>query len=124
LKDLTPQWAQPKKDYDEWSIVLFKNRGSVIHEENGWLQIDVVGPPVNPQSIGATVTLSFTNGGSTVIHVGHAEGSSFSQGHYTVYAGLGQTNAVRAIDVTWPGGYEKHVTGNFRSEHILVSYAD
>ena len=81
-----------------WKTHLLTNGGNDHH----WLQVELRGPPGNPEAIGARVTLEAA-GRNHVRQVGQFEGSRYSQGHYRLYFGLGQTGALESIEVLWPG---------------------
>jgi hypothetical protein len=82
-----------------WQTHLLANQGNEHH----WLQVDLRGPPGNPEAIGARVTLR-AGGRSQVRQVGQFEGSRYSQGHYRLYFGLGRTARADALIVHWPDG--------------------
>lgn len=81
----------------KWQAFLHLNEHG---RDNDWLQVQLIGATPNRQSIGATVRVS-TESGTQTAHPGHAEGAHYSQGHYRVYFGLGTTNDVREVNVTW-----------------------
>ncbi len=68
---------------------------------NHWLELELVGPRGNRQAIGARVEVKVGER-RTLQEVGWSENSAQSQGHYRLYFGLGKTNAVDAIEITWP----------------------
>ena len=82
-----------------WDVTLLKNQETA----NNWLQVKLKGSADNPQAIGALVSIQ-TQRGQQLHQVGEAEGSFYSQGHYRIYAGLGQTSQIEKVTVTWPDG--------------------
>lgn len=84
----------------DWSIFLYNN----LHEENHWLQLQLIGPKGNRQAIGARVVLENEDGAVIQQVVGSAEGSHSSQGHYRLYFGLGRYDKPRSLRVVWPDG--------------------
>jgi len=72
-------------------------------KENRGLTVDLVGPPLNRQAIGATLLVSVA--GRVRRHmVGEADGAHWSQGHYRIYVGLGAAAGADWLEVTWPDG--------------------
>jgi hypothetical protein len=72
------------------------------HDHRG-MAVQVVGPPLNRQAIGATVLSSV--GGRLRRHmVGESDGAHWSQGHYRIYVGLGTAARADWLEVTWPDG--------------------
>ncbi|MEQ9357832.1 CRTAC1 family protein [Coleofasciculus chthonoplastes] len=82
-----------------WQVKLYSNIGATNH----WLQVQLIGLPKNRQAIGSHVEV-ITSDGVQVQTVGQAEGSHFSQGHYRLYFGLGQTPQVDSIKIVWSDG--------------------
>ena len=82
-----------------WQTHLLTNGGNDHH----WLQVELRGPPGNPEAVGARVTLQAA-GRSHVRQVGQFEGARYSQGHYRLYFGLGQADRVDALVIYWPDG--------------------
>ena len=82
-----------------WKTHLLANGGNDHH----WLQVELRGPPGNPEAIGARVTLRAA-GRSYARQVGQFEGSRYSQGHYRLYFGLGQTDRAEVLEIHWPDG--------------------
>ena len=82
-----------------WQSVFYKS----INFKNHWLQVKLVGANENRQAIGAKVKLKTTDS-TQLQHVGQAEGSHYSQGHYRLYFGLGKQNKIESLEVIWPNG--------------------
>lgn len=80
-----------------WKTVYFINKNTDTH----WLQVQLTGPPGNPQAIGACVTL-YTVDGKQFQQVGCSEGAHYSQGHYRLYFGLGQHSEILSLRIDWP----------------------
>lgn len=95
-------WEQRRKtvaDKFTWNIEAYRNKATT----NNWLQMRLVGPPGNPQGIGARVVAQTTTGLQTQV-VGLNDGAFFSQGHYRLYFGLGKADRLEAALVRWPDG--------------------
>ncbi len=88
-----------------WSSRFFLNGGSGRH----WVEVAVVGPPGNRDGIGARVVVELGDGRRLTDYVGLAEGSTYSQGHYRLYFGLGKSGPPRAVSVRWPDGLTERV---------------
>ncbi len=95
---------QPKRR-GRWQLVAMRNVAAAGH----WLQLSPHGGEGNAQGIGATVTVT-AGGRRQVQTVGASEGSFFSQGHYRLYFGLGQSGTAEAVEVRWPDGPVQRLT--------------
>ncbi len=82
-----------------------------------WLELDLLGPRGNRQSIGARVKVR-TDAGTEYGWVGQSEDSSHSSGHYRIYLGLGDERRVRKLVARWPGGLKLRRRG-FRGDRLL-----
>ena len=87
-----------------WHLAALRNTAG----DNSWLEVALVGPPGNPQAIGARVTARTAAGQQTQI-VGQNDGAFFSQGHYRLYFGLGSSPRVDSLQIVWPDGTVKEV---------------
>lgn len=87
---------------------------------NNWLQVDLAGPPGNPQGIGARIRVQ-AGGETQTGWVGEADGARFSQGHYRVYFGLGDAARVERLTVRWPGGGRTRLGGLEPNQRLVVS---
>jgi hypothetical protein len=74
---------------------------------NHWLRVAVTGPTGNRSSIGALVSVE-TAAGQAVGQVMPTR-SYLSQSELPVTFGLGQTDSIQRVTVSWPGGHEKVV---------------
>jgi tetratricopeptide (TPR) repeat protein len=74
---------------------------------NHWLRCKLEGRPGNPRAIGATVELSA--GGTTQRRYVHPTRSYLSQTEPIVTFGLGESEAVENLTVTWPDGSKQDV---------------
>jgi hypothetical protein len=120
-------WERPFKGSDVkgkddrfgWHIAGYRNIGARGH----WLQLNLVGPPGNPQAIGARVTLTTPLGKPTQT-VGASEGAYLSQGHYRLYFGLGDLERVPAIQIHWPDGRTSEVRDAAADRLLEVRHPD
>jgi hypothetical protein len=89
--------------------------------DNHWLQIDLAGPAMNRQAIGARV---YVDSGTReqMQPVGFAEGAHFSQGHYRLYFGLGSTDTASRIRVVWPDGVEQSLSDVTADRILTITY--
>ena len=102
----------------EWAIRAFRNVGATGH----WLEVDLAGPPANPQALGAAVAVA-AGGRRSVQWVGGNEGSHYSQGHYRLYFGLGQA-ATASVEVRWPDGSVQDLGPRAADELVTVAHPD
>jgi hypothetical protein len=99
----------------EASVVVFENDlPSVGH----WLQLDLAGPPGNPQAIGTAVLLEW-GGRLERAWVGQANASGASMGQYRLAFGLGRAEGLApgdpppdaALRIDWADGHRQTVEG-------------
>ncbi len=102
-----------------WDSSLLRNLGN----DNHWLQLRLVGPRRNREAIGAHVTVT-AGGRSWRQQVGQFEGSSYSQGHYRLYFGLGETELVDEIEVLWPDGTRDTRAGLSAGRLVVIGYGE
>jgi tetratricopeptide (TPR) repeat protein len=93
--------------------VLYRNE---IGSRNNWLQVDLVGTTCNRDAIGARVTL-VSEGASQIREVNGGNGDH-SQCPYRLHFGLGRRKVIDHLQVRWPNGYVKRLTG-IRPNQIL-----
>ncbi len=86
----------------QWTSSFHAN----THFDNHWLQVKLVGPPMNLEAIGAKIFVT-TSLLTQMRHVGYAEGARFSQGHYRTYFGMGKSSKAEQVRVVWPDGTEE-----------------
>ncbi len=98
----------------EWGSFFHAN----THSDNHWLQVKLVGPPMNLEAIGAKIFVK-TSLLTQMRHVGHAEGARFSQGHYRTYFGMGKSSKAEQVRVVWPDGTEE-LHNNVEADRLLV----
>ncbi len=98
----------------EWASFLHINTNS----DNHWLQVKLIGPPMNLEAIGAKIFVK-TNLLTQMRHVGHAEGTRFSQGHYRTYFGMGKSSKAELVRIVWPDGTEE-LHNNVEADRLLV----
>ena len=82
-----------------WDASLYEN----TKPQNHWLQVILAGSPKNPQGIGAIVKVT-TATGEQLQQVGTTDSSYYSQGHYRLYFGLGDSDRIEAINIEWSDG--------------------
>jgi enediyne biosynthesis protein E4 len=94
---------------------LLRNDGAVNHA----LRITLTGSSSNRSAVGATVRVARAAGNPVTAMV--KTGSSYlSQSELPVTIGLGGTNKVNGIDVTWPNGRAEHVPGVAGDQSVTV----
>jgi hypothetical protein len=86
---------------------LLRNDQATGHH---WLRVAVEGAPANPDALGAVVEL--TAGGATQHRVVSPTRGYLSQGELPVTFGLGATDRVDALTVTWPDGARRTLAGD------------
>ncbi|MGH9152781.1 MAG: CRTAC1 family protein [Acidimicrobiales bacterium] len=99
-----------------WSTKLYRNVGATGH----WLQVELRGPPANPQAIGAAVTVRVGERRGTQ-WVGCNDGSHFSQGHYRLYFGLGEARSA-SVEVRWPDGSVQRLGRPVGDELVRIAH--
>jgi hypothetical protein len=95
---------------------LFRNAGA-----NPGLRIRLVGPPGNPDGIGATVRLEYPEG------VGPAREIQAGSGYWSqngAVAVLGRRAAPVAVVVRWPGGRESRVAVSAGAREVTITAND
>lgn len=85
--------------------LLLRNDAENDHH---WLRIKLEGKPPNTQAIGARITLEA--GGATQYRTVMPARSYLSQVELPVTFGLGETDQVERVRITWPDGSEQVVT--------------
>ena len=88
---------------------------------NHWLQVDLVGPPDNPQAIGARVEVTDPTGTQLQV-IGQAEGAHYSQGHYRLYFGLGEQAQSDRISVIWSDGSVQTLKAVENDQRLTLEY--
>ncbi len=88
-----------------------------------WLHVDLIGPPLNRQAIGATMMSSV--GGRRRRHmVGESDGAHWSQGHYRLYIGLGEATRADWLEVTWPDGTRQRVESPAADQLLQIRWGE
>ena len=103
-------WEKLRKNSEDrfaWNLQTYRNRAD---NGNHWLQVRLVGKPGNPPAIGARVIVRTADGQQTQ-QVGLNDGAFFSQGHYRLYFGLGPHARADYMEIRWPDGQVKELTG-------------
>ncbi len=90
-------------DVLSFSGALYENKVSV---DQHWLEFELSGLAGNSEALGARVTVKSDQ---QIQHrwVGQAEGAHYSQGHYRIYFGLGDSAQAAEVSVLWPDGLQQ-----------------
>lgn len=97
-----------------WQGQLYRN----INTQNHWLKIKLIGPPKNPQAIGAKVIIPTTDG-QILQQVGTMEHSNYSQSYFPLHFGLGKDQTVKSVKVLWTDGQSQEIT-NIQGDQLLT----
>lgn len=118
--DQRPSLFQDKGEWYErpWKMVALANEGS----NNHWLQLEVIGPAGNLQAYGSQIFVK-AEGRTQYQQVGLHDGAYFSQGHYRLYFGLGDSNRIDSILVKWLDGSTQELRNVPVDQIIKVTYA-
>ncbi|MEA3558441.1 MAG: PKD domain-containing protein, partial [Candidatus Thermoplasmatota archaeon] len=112
-------------DGSKWTgyrVRLFENQGT---GDNNWLKVKLNGPGMNPDAVGARVTLNIPQEGSRD-HIltrevrsgtGHAH-----QGDSTLHFGLGTGDVPDRVRIEWPDGKVQYVTVGAVDRTMEVNY--
>ena len=92
-------------------------RRNTTRRSGHWLEVDLLGPAGNAQSMGGTVKVRTADGWSYG-WVGQSEDSRYSSGHYRVYFGLGERSRIRKLVARWPDG-GKVVRRDLRADRVM-----
>ena len=109
-------WNHAKKTSRE-EIAIFKTKP----DDNHWLQIKLMGPPENRESIGAVVTV-VSNEKRYTQQVGQFEGSHYSQGHYRLYFGLGNATSIDSVEILWRTGVSQTILNPAMDQLLYVDH--
>lgn len=101
-------------------VVLLENNSEVLLPDNHYARIQLRGPAKNRKAITATVEL-YTDGNVKRKSILSGRGY-LSQPEQTVHFGLGQTNTVDSVKITWPSGKQQVVTTISVDTLVQVSY--
>lgn len=102
----------------QWEMAIHRNQPN----ENGWLSVDLVGPPGNPVGLGAGITLA-ADGVTHRREAGAAEGATTSQGHYRSYFGFGPARTIDTLTVHWPDGTRQEILSPAINQHHVIHYS-
>ncbi|MFT4974163.1 MAG: hypothetical protein ACI8S6_000045 [Myxococcota bacterium] len=91
--------------------------------EAGWLTIRLEGTAPNTQAIGAKVTIE-SNNRRQLRWVQPASTGFASSAPAQLHFGLGDTDLIDAIQITWPGGDTTRYTDIPALQHLVVTQAD
>jgi hypothetical protein len=110
------EWSREPKRKGRWEVSALRNAGP----QNHWLQVELDGGPGNRQGIGAQVTVVTADRQQTQ-EVGATEGSFFSQGHYRLHYGLGDSASPVRIAVRWSDGARQEMPNAAVDRLIKIS---
>ncbi|MGH2989130.1 MAG: CRTAC1 family protein [Solirubrobacterales bacterium] len=88
-----------RADSRGWSASVLENGD----HENHWLALELTGPDGAYPAAAARVRVRTEERAQTQ-WVGQSDDSRYSQGHYRLYFGLGDSGEARAVNVRWPDG--------------------
>ncbi len=91
-------------DGDGFQNALFENPG----HGNSWVALDLEGVSANRAAIGARIKVVTRNaaGSERSVHVTVGSGGSFGASSLRQEIGLGDADAIAAVEIVWPGGSE------------------
>jgi enediyne biosynthesis protein E4 len=95
--------------------VLLRNTGNSNH----WLIVDTIGQKSNRDGIGTQLHLTTEDGKQQYAVVSTAS-SYLSASDKKVYFGLGNSNAIKALDIRWPSGVVQRFTG-LKPDRIFIA---
>ncbi|MGI9071608.1 MAG: CRTAC1 family protein [Bryobacteraceae bacterium] len=95
--------------------VLLRNTGNANH----WLIVDTIGRKSNRDGIGAELQLTTEDGKQQYAVVSTAS-SYLSASDKKVYFGLGDSRAIKALDIRWPSGIVQRFT-DVKPDRILFA---
>jgi hypothetical protein len=99
--------------------VVLRNNGT----KNHWLGVKLVGSKSNRDGIGARVTVTADSGLRQIFDVSTA-GSYLSSNDPRIIAGLGGSNAVKTVEVSWPSGQKQTVSRPEINRYITIDERD
>lgn len=76
-----------------------------------WLRLDLVGSDSNRDAVGARVSLTLPGGARTLTRWVEAGSAYASQSAFPLHFGLGDAEAVEAVEITWPSGAVTRLEG-------------
>jgi hypothetical protein len=83
-----------------------------------FLNVQLVGKGSNRDGLGALVEIHVA--GKKLLSVHDGKSGYLSQSRMPLYFGLGDSQQVDRIEITWPSGIEQHVAGPIDSNQTLV----
>jgi len=99
--------------------VVLRNEGT----KNHWLGVSLIGSKSNRQGIGARVTVLDGNDRAQVFDVSTA-GSYLSANDARIIAGLGNSAAVKRLEVTWPTGLKQTIANPAIDRYVVINERD
>ncbi len=96
---------------DGFHNALFENPGN----NNRWLSLELVGNQANRAAIGARLKVVLdTSEGPRSLHRTVSSGGSFGSNTLRQEIGLGQANAIRTVEILWPGNKDPQIMRGFQ----------
>ncbi len=104
---------------------VFENTLETLNKDAGrFVQIDLQGPELNPNGIGAKVVLRFSDG-HFQYHEQHLTRGYMSSVHEMIHFGLGRNGKeITALEVLWPDGSFQNMGKISPDKVILAAYKD
>lgn len=99
--------------------IVLRNGGTGNH----WIGVTLLGSKSNRQGIGARVTIVDNKNKKQIFDVSTA-GSYLSSHDPRLIAGLGETGAVKTIEVRWPSGLVQTVSNPDVNRYLTISESD
>ncbi len=102
------------------NVLLLENNASILHPEDNFLRIKLVGLKENQAAIGAKVAL-YANG-QIQQHTILSGRGYLSQPEHTVHFGLGIKKSIDSLLITWPNGKLQSVTDLNPNQKLNINY--
>jgi hypothetical protein len=94
---------------DRFANVLFENPG---WEDRAWISLELEGRKANRSAIGARIVIVAADGSGAIrtVHRTVSTGGSFGAGSLRLHVGLGRSDQIREVRVTWPDAEQSQTT--------------